>query len=192
MSPQTPARQQQRPRERVLRMVRGLLFNVAAAGGAVCIILVILALTLHITLIMFRTGSMAPTIPTGSLAIVKQIPAAEAHVGQVVTVDRAGQLPITHRVVSVTPNTDGSATLQLRGDANDAADPNPYRVSHVRLVIWSAPRLAYAVVWLSQPAVVGGLALGVAALVMWSLWPDREAADTDNPAPDTVDDRSDT
>ncbi|WFR67532.1 signal peptidase I [Curtobacterium flaccumfaciens] len=169
-----------------------MLLNIAAAGGAVCIVLVILALTLHITLIMFRTGSMAPTIPTGSLAVVKQIPAGEAQVGQVVTVDRAGQLPITHRVVSVTPNTDGSATLQLRGDANDAADPNPYRVSHVRLVIWSAPRLAYVVVWLSQPAVIGGLAVGVAALVMWSLWPDRGTPDTGDTAPDTVDDRSST
>ncbi|QZQ53689.1 signal peptidase I (plasmid) [Curtobacterium sp. TC1] len=191
MTPQIPASQLRYPRARTLGIVRGVLLNVAAAGGAVCIVLVILALTLQITLIMFRTGSMAPTIPAGSLAVVKQIPAAKAHVGQVVTVDRAGQLPITHRVVSVTPNTDGSATLQLQGDANDAPDPNSYRVTQVRLVIWSAPRLAYVVVWLSQPVVIGGLAVGVAALVMWSLWPDRTAPNTDGPEPDVDNDRAD-
>ncbi len=44
---------------------------------------------------------MEPTIPTGSLAVVHEIPASEIAVGDIVTVDRPGQLPITHRVTSV-------------------------------------------------------------------------------------------
>ena len=57
---------------------------VAAAAGLVCIILVILAVTANITLIMFRTGSMSPTISAGSVAVVQEVAAAEIDVGDVV------------------------------------------------------------------------------------------------------------
>lgn len=156
---------------RVESVARNVLLDVAAVLGAICIVLVVLALVFHITLIMFKTGSMTPAIPTGSLAVVKQIPASEAHIGDVVTVDRPGELPITHRVVRTSPDPDGSTVLVLKGDANAAADPAPYTVKTVRLVLWSVPGLAYFVVWLSDPFVLGGLTIGVAALVVWALWP---------------------
>jgi signal peptidase I len=180
----TAARIPSRP-HRALNMVRSVLLSIAAAGGIVCIVLVILAFTLHITLIMFRTGSMAPQMPTGSLAVVKQIPAAHARIGDVVTVDRPHQLPVTHRVVSITPQADGRTQLRLKGDANPEPDIQPYAVRTVRRVIWSAPGLAYVIVWFSQPVVIGSLTLAVALLVSWSLWPQAERAtraeDPDDP-----------
>jgi signal peptidase len=114
---------------------------------------------------------MSPAIPAGSLAVVRQIPAQDAHVGDVVTVSRPGDLPITHRVVSTRPGTNGTTMLRLKGDANAAPDPTAYVVSTVRLVIWHAPRLAYVVVWLGGPVVPGALAVAVSALVVWVLWP---------------------
>ena len=57
--------------------LRETLLNLAAAGGAVCLIAVVLAVAFNITLILFKTGSMSPTIPAGSLAVVREIPAAE-------------------------------------------------------------------------------------------------------------------
>lgn len=156
---------------RAAAITRTALLNVAAALGSVCIVLVVLALVFQITLIMFKTGSMSPTIPTGSLAVVRQIPAQEAKVGQVVTVDRKGELPITHRVVSTHPGTDGTTVLTLKGDANPTVDPSPYTVRTVRLVVWSMPGLAYVVVWLGNPFVLGALTLAVAALIVWVLWP---------------------
>ncbi|MCL2515244.1 MAG: signal peptidase I [Microbacteriaceae bacterium] len=158
-------------------IVRNVLLNVAAVAGSICIILVVLAFAFHITLIMFRTGSMSPTIPTGSVAVVRQIPATEARVGDVVTVDRPGELPITHRVVSTTPGADGTVSLRLKGDANAEPDAVTYQVTTVRRVIWHAPGLAYAIVWMSQPLVIGGLTVGIAALVTWVLWPRREEGD---------------
>jgi signal peptidase len=151
--------------------VGSLLLTLAAIGGVVCIVLVLLAVFFHITLIMFKTGSMSPTIPEGSLAVVRQIPASEIHVGDVVTVDRAGELPISHRVTSI--HSDGSATriITLKGDANLAPDPLPYTVTTVRLVIWSVPQLAYFIVWLSDPFVLGAIAVGAAGLVTWAFWP---------------------
>ena len=171
-----------RPRRRhtAVSIIRSTLLNLAAVGGAICIVLVVLALVFHVTLIMFKTGSMSPTIPTGSLAVVKQIPASEAKAGQVVTVDRPGELPITHRVVSTKPTADGATSLVLKGDANPTADPAPYIVKTVRLVLWSAPGLAYVIVWLGNPFVLGAITLGVAALVTWVLWPRGDASQDDD------------
>src|SRR3954454_7756091 len=82
-------------------VIGDVLLWIAAVAGVICIVLVILAFTANITLIMFRTGSMTPAIPAGSVAVVQRIPASEIEVGDVVTVDRDGQLPVTHRVRSV-------------------------------------------------------------------------------------------
>jgi signal peptidase len=151
--------------------VRSLLLTLAAIGGVVCIVLVLLAVFFHITLIMFKTGSMSPTIPEGSLAVVRQIPASQIHVGDVVTVDRAGELPISHRVTSIHGSGAATRIITLKGDANLAPDPLPYTVTTVRLVIWSVPQLAYFIVWLSNPLVLGAIAVGAAALVTWAFWP---------------------
>jgi len=144
--------------------------TLAAAGGLLCIILVILAGVFNVTLIMFKTGSMSPAIPAGSLAVVRLIPASEAHVGDVVTVDRPGALPVTHRVTSVTPDG-ASSVLTLKGDANDTPDPSPYTVTHVRVVLFAVPQLAYVVVAASEPLVLGVTTCATAALVTWAFWP---------------------
>jgi signal peptidase I len=182
----TPERPPRRPLRRSLDVTRAILFNLVAVLGAVSIALVVLALVFHISLVLFRSGSMSPTIPTGSLAVVKRIPAAHAKIGDIVTVDRPnGQLPVTHRVVSTTPGPDGTTSLVLKGDANRLPDSSPYRVKTVRLVIWHVARLARVVVWFSQPLVLGGLTLLVAGLVVWTLWPKRDdSADGDPEAAD--------
>ncbi|SMQ73891.1 signal peptidase, endoplasmic reticulum-type [Plantibacter sp. VKM Ac-1784] len=168
------ATERQQPRRSVASIVGSTLLNLAAVGGVVCIVLVILATCFNITLIMFKTGSMSPTIPTGSLALVREIPASDIAVGDVVTVDRAGQLPVTHRVTSVTGGVDTAGpqrTITMQGDANLSEDPEPYTVSTVRIVLASVPGLAYLVVWLSNPWVLAGLTLSCSALVMWAFWP---------------------
>ena len=147
----------------------------AAVAGLVCIVLVVLAFTAQITLIMFRTGSMSPTIPAGSVAIVQQIPASQVHVGDVVTVDRPGQLPVTHRVRVVAEGASPSERLlTLRGDANAQDDPAPYEVSHVRIVRFAMPGLAPLIVAFGNPFVLGGLTLGATLLVGWAFWPRKE------------------
>ncbi|MGN8026428.1 signal peptidase I [Microbacterium sp. 22242] len=149
-----------------------ILLWIVALAGLVCIVLVILAFTAHITLIMFRTGSMAPTIPTGSVAIVQQIPASQVHVGDVVTVDRPGELPVTHRVRAVADGSvSGERLLTLRGDANAQDDVAPYPVSTVRIVRFSVPGLAPVIVAFGNPLVLGGITIGVTALVVWAFWP---------------------
>lgn len=145
------------------------LLTLAAVAGAACLLLVALAWAGGITLIMFRTGSMSPTIPTGSLAVVREVPTADLAIGDVVTVDRPGRLPVTHRVVDIEATT--PVTLTLQGDANPAPDAETYQVETVRRVLWSAPELGRIVAKLQHPYALGATAVVVAGCVTWWLWP---------------------
>lgn len=155
------------------RAIGSGLLNIAALGGLLCILLVVLAFFFNITLIMFKTGSMSPTIPAGSLAVVREIPASDIELGDVLTVDRPGVLPVTHRVTSVSGSGE-SRTITMKGDANEAEDPSPYTVTEVRRVLFSVPELAKVVVWFSNPIVLGGITIAASVLVTWAFWPRGE------------------
>src|SRR5690625_496087 len=71
-----------------------VLLSLLAIAGGVSIVLVILAVTMNISLMMFRTGSMEPTISTGSVAVVREIDATEMAEGDIITVDRGDDLQI--------------------------------------------------------------------------------------------------
>ena len=157
----------------------GAALNLAALGGVICLALVALAYLFNISLIMFKTGSMSPTIPTGSLSVVREIPASEINVGDVVTVDRPAALPITHRVTSVADVPLSAARIiTMKGDANEAEDPFPYTVNTVMLVLASVPNLAYGIVWLSNPWVMVVFTIGASTLVTWAFWP-RDPSEND-------------
>ncbi|MFC7405098.1 signal peptidase I [Georgenia alba] len=163
-----------RPRRRLGAVVGDALLTVAALGGVLCIVLVVLAVAFDITLMMFKTGSMAPTIPAGSVAVVREVAASEVEVGDIVTVDRPGALPVTHRVTSVEAGENAAGrVITMRGDANATDDPFPYTVTTVRVVLASAPGLAHVIVWFSNPYVLGGITMGAALLVGWAFWPRR-------------------
>lgn len=157
---------------RVSAVVGEAILWVAALAGLVCIALVILAFTANISLIMFKTGSMEPTIPTGSVAVVQQTVASEISVGDVVTVDQEDQLPVTHRVTSVRAGTnESSRVITMRGDANAEDDPYPYEVSSVRTVLFSIPGAAPVITAFGHPFVLGALTLVASGLVGWAFWP---------------------
>ncbi|AYA27596.1 signal peptidase I [Rhodococcus rhodochrous] len=162
--------------------VENALLNLLAVRGVVCIGLVTAAFACDISLILFKTGSMSPTIPQGSMSVVQRISADEIAVGDIVTVDREeGELPVTHRVIAVHPQRAGEALIEMQGDANPNPDPGPYRVTEVRKVLWSVPGAAAVIVWFSDPWVLGGLTLAAAGLVLWAFWP-RAAENSHGPS----------
>lgn len=153
-------------------MLGDALLWLAAVGGAICVVLVVLAYAFDITLIMFRTGSMSPAIPAGSVAVVQRVPASDITVGDVVTVDRPDELPVTHRVRTVSPGASASErTITMRGDANEQDDPFPYEVTSVRRVLFAVPGGAVIIVAFANPYVLGGITLTAAVLVGWAFWP---------------------
>lgn len=154
--------------------------DLLAAAGAVALVALVVGAVAQLSLVVFASGSMAPTMPTGAVALVHRIGADEVRVGDVVTVDRPGQLPVTHRVVAVARPDDGrTRVLTLRGDANASPDPTSYTVTHVRRVVASVPAGATVLVAVRRPATLGALSVLVAALVTWSFWPRPAPSDVD-------------
>ncbi|GAA1716944.1 signal peptidase I [Dietzia cercidiphylli] len=156
---------------RIGKWIGERILDLLALGGVICIIAVVAAFAFNISLIMFKTGSMSPTIPTGSLALVREIQASQAEVGDVLTIDRPGQLPVTHRVVSTAHVGGGEYSIEMKGDANDNKDPAPYQVTQARVVIYSVPELGYLVSKVSDPRVMAGMTIAMTLLVTWSFWP---------------------
>lgn len=174
-------------RRSVVGRLGDFLLTLLAVGGSICMILVILGVTFNISIMMFRTGSMSPTITAGSIAFVREIPATEMVVGDVVTVDRGeGVLPVTHRVIEIrqVDPMSGFVSFTMQGDANDTPDPQPYTVDTIREVIFTVPGVAPVVQWFGKPMVLAGLAVAASALVVWAFWPRRsERADESPVAP---------
>lgn len=155
--------------------------NVASVVGALAILWFLLSLLLGWSLVLFKTGSMAPTYPTGAAAVAVPVAADEIEPGDVVTVPRAaGGLPVTHRVVSVAdPGTgDGAREPVLKGDDNATQDLELYTVTEADRVVVGAPYVGYAVTLLAQPKTLAILTTVVAALTVWVFWP-RDEDDAD-------------
>jgi len=83
------------------------------------------------------SGSMEPTLPVGSLVVVRPVEAADVRIGDVVTYLPNPDDPtaVTHRVTGITHRTDGGRTFTLQGDANDAPDL-PVQDHQVRARVW--------------------------------------------------------
>jgi hypothetical protein len=94
------------------------------------------------------SGSMAPGVSPGDVAVVRPVPAAELAVGDVLLVDdpdSPGRLRL-HRLVAI--SDDG---LQLRGDANPTVDPqlvDPAAVHGVGVLL--LPDLGLPVLWATE------------------------------------------
>ena len=148
--------------------------------GLLSLVAAIIAHIWGLSIILFSTGSMSPTIPAGSAALVQRIAASEVKVGDVVTVERKDALPITHRVTSVRPSDSvpGGYVITMKGDANLTEDVAPYQVSEVRRVLYSVPGVAQTIARLRSPYVIGGLTVVAAMLVTWAFWPRRPSGPT--------------
>ena len=160
--------------------VGGAVLNILAVLGVVCIVLVILGFVFNVSIIMFKTGSMSPTITAGSASLVREIPAEDMEVGDIVTVDRGEKvLPVTHRVTEIRSIDDstGAVTFEMKGDANAEKDPEPYTSETVRTVMFSVPGVAPILQQWRNPFLLGGITIAASLLVVWAFWPRREEDD---------------
>jgi signal peptidase len=94
-------------------------------------------------------GSMEPAIHRGSLVISRPVSPDGLQAGDIVTFRRTEeQASVTHRIVAV-HEIDGKLAFTMKGDANDAPDPNDvsFSVDTPRVVL-SVPYAGYALVFL--------------------------------------------
>ena len=85
------------------------------------------------------TGSMRPAIDPGDVVYVSSVPAASIAVGDVITFDRGGDVPTTHRVIEVVER-DGERLFRTQGDANEDPDAELVRSDQlIGVVTFSVP-----------------------------------------------------
>ena len=111
------------------------------------------------------SGSMEPTIRTGSIILSKRADFDTLQVGDVISYDNGSEL-ITHRVIAI--NADGSLTAQ--GDANLQPDAHKIVRGDVKFVLvrtmnWTAP----VIETLSSPVGIVILVLLLADIVQFSV-----------------------
>ena len=131
------------------------------------------------------TASMSPYIDPGDVTIVTPLAVTEVTEGMVITyhIPIGDHQLVTHRVVSVEHGTDGSVTVQTKGDNNDGVDPWTATLEgdtayQVRAVV---PEIGHVIHALRTPAVANVLVYGAPALVagwlLLSIWRPRKEAD---------------
>ena len=153
-------------RRRTWHLARELVLTVGAVLGALCLVLGLVMVATGLSPLIFRSGSMAPAIDTGALALARTVPASDVRRGDVVSVVDAGGSRVTHRVVNVA--ADGERRqLVLQGDANRTPDHETYVVTEVQRVVLDVPRLGYVVGWVNGP--VGLFLLGGYATFLLSV-----------------------
>jgi signal peptidase len=80
------------------------------------------------------TSSMEPSMPAGTLVVVKPVDVGDISVGDVVTyqLESGRSAVVTHRVVATAVTMAGEQVFTTRGDANDSPDADPVRPVQIR------------------------------------------------------------
>lgn len=131
----------------------GLLALVAGLGVAV---IAVPAATGSVPLAVL-TGSMEPTLPVGTMVVVRPTPVDEIRLGDVLTYQIvSGQAAVvSHRVIEIRNLSTGSREFITQGDNNNAPDPMPVTPDQIK-----------GRVWYSLPA-VGWLSIAVGSYGSW-------------------------
>jgi len=129
----------------------------------------------HVSLQPVLTGSMAPTFAAGDAVVVRDRPADDVRVGDVLVVVPPGQPDaFAHRVVAV-DTTAGRPVVRTKGDANAVQDDWVVALDEptVREVQGHVPRLGSALLAVQSPrarglllALLGLTCLGAAVRVL--------------------------
>ena len=130
--------------------------------------------------LVVRSGSMSPTIPTGSVVFYRKENAAKVKVGDVIVFDKPGQQneKVTHRVFKISNGPTGRY-FTTKGDANGA--PDDWRVPAVGtgwVANFHVPTLGYVLADLQSTTarllllVIPALLLGL--ITLYEIWRERE------------------
>jgi len=130
--------------------------------------------------LVVRSGSMKPTIPTGSIVFYRKVTATKVKVGDVIVFDKPGQQneKVTHRVFKISNGTTGRY-FTTKGVANGA--PDDWRVPAVGtgwVASFHVPTLGYVLADLQSTTarllllVIPALLLGL--ITLYEIWRERE------------------
>lgn len=129
--------------------------------------------------LVVRSGSMSPTIKTGSIVFYRPISAARVRKNDIIVFNEPGQAntKVTHRVYAVQNGSNGKYFL-TKGDANGAPDPwhvpavgtgwkAVYWVPYVGYILFDIQSTYGRLLLLLVPAALLGL------ITLWEIWEGR-------------------
>ena len=117
-------------------------------------------------------GSMRPAVPAGALVVAKRVDPAVVEAGDIITFRHATTPanPVTHRVVKVLREADGTVNLLTKGDANSSADPEPIATAlPVSRMVYSLPYAGYVLEFSRTNTGKGALIVAPALLLLLSI-----------------------
>ena len=134
--------------------------------------------------LIVRSGSMSPTIPTGSIVFYRKIAATKVKVGDVIVFDKPGEASekVTHRVYQIGHSATGEYYI-TKGDANGT--PDDWRVPAVGtgwISVFHVPSVGYSLVYLQSTLarllllVIPAILLG--AITLYEIWQERTRGTT--------------
>jgi signal peptidase len=129
--------------------------------------------------LIVRSGSMSPTIPTGSIVFYTKIDSSKVKVGDVIVFQKPGSTneKVTHRVYKIGQGATGRYFI-TKGDANGT--PDDWQVPAVGtgwIARFHVPTVGYALVDLQSTLarllllVIPAILLG--AITLYEIWQDR-------------------
>lgn len=116
----TPRARRRAPRLRLLAQVAS--WTLVGAVGLLLVAVVLVPRSTGATSYVIESGSMRPTLPPGTLVVVRPAQAADLTIGDVITFERGSGEIVTHRIVKEKSDTSGTPRWRTQGDANDSAD----------------------------------------------------------------------
>ncbi|MBF0671097.1 MAG: signal peptidase I [Salinibacterium sp.] len=133
---------------------RGILYYLGVGLSAGLLAFVVLVGTLVIvvpaatgsTPLTVLTSSMEPSLPPGTLVIVKPAEASDIRVGEVMTyqLESGKAVYVTHRVTEKSTSSNGEVTFTTKGDNNDVEDPAAVQEVQILGEVWySVPWIGY-------------------------------------------------
>ncbi|MBT8159628.1 MULTISPECIES: signal peptidase I [Arthrobacter] len=131
------------------------------------------------------TGSMSPLINPGDVVVTVPVPVSELKIGDIITyhIPVQDQRVETHRIIKLDVNSQGTATVQTKGDANNGPDPWTATLATptVDREIFTIPHLGNAIRALRDPIVLKVLMYGAPAalvgMLLVSIWRKKPAED---------------
>ena len=116
---------------------------VAVIAGLGAVTLVVPA-AVGATPLAVLTPSMEPTLPVGTLVVVKPTPVQEIRLGDIITYQIKPGEPavVTHRVVEVRSISTGDIEFLTKGDNNNATDSTAVTAPQLKGKVWYSVPLA--------------------------------------------------
>ena len=138
--------------------------DITVYGFAVLTVLLIVLSVIGVKPYITISGSMEPTILTGSVCFVNtKTHYDDIQINDIIAFRAGGNTLVTHRVIGI--DEDGVTT---KGDNNEDADSlNTTKDNYVGETLFSIPYIGYAVMLLKKPV---GLVLIIAILSLLVLW----------------------